>query len=123
MPAVVIVVGTLVTAISLYLLLWPGKLAALVEGVFGSNWLYGAALLRLLLGAALIASADTVAFPRTIELLGWLFVLGGLGLVVVPVAPLRRMASWFGELSPGPARLWLSLALLFGLFLLYAGVA
>ena len=123
MPVVVIAVGALVAAISLYLLLWPGKLAGLVERVFGSNWLYGAALLRLLLGAGLIASADTVAFPRAIELIGWLVVLGGLGLVVIPVAPLRRMASWFGGLSPGPARLWLSLALLFGLFLLYAGVA
>lgn len=123
MPIVVIAVGALVTAVSLYLLLQPDKMAGLLERVFGSSWLYAAALLRLTLGAGLIASADTVAFSRAIELLGWLFVLGGLALVAIPVAPLRRMATWFGGLSPGPARLWLSLALLFGLFLLYAGVA
>lgn len=123
MPVVVLGVGVLVTAVSLFLLVRPGALAGLLDKVFGSHWLYGAALLRLLLGAALIASADTVAFPRAIELLGWLFVFGGLCLVVIPAPPLRKMAAWFAGLSAGPTRLWLCLALLFGLFLLYAAVA
>ena len=123
MPQFVLMVGALVTATSLYLLLQPARLAGLLDRVFGSAWLYSAALLRLLLGAGLIASADTVALPGLVRAFGWLFVLGGLGLVAIPAPPLRRMAGWFGALSPLATRLWLCLSLLFGLFFVYAYLA
>lgn len=119
----VLLIGALICTISLFLILRPAQLPGLLDRVFGSRWLYGAALLRLLLGAALIAAAPGVAFPAAVELCGWLFVLGGLGLVVIPAPALGRLAAWFSALSPAVTRLWLSLALLFGLFLVYAAVA
>jgi hypothetical protein len=123
MSQLVLLVGVLVTGVSLYLFIRPTAMAGLLDKVFGSRWLYGAALLRLMLGAALIASAEAVAYSGAVELFGWLFALGGLTLVVVPAPALLRMAGWFGRLSPGIARLWLSSALLFGLFLVYAALA
>jgi hypothetical protein len=123
MPQFVLMVGVLVSATSFYLLFKPTHLAGLLDRVFGSGWLFGAALLRLLLGAGLIASAHTVAFPQLVKAFGWLFVLGGLGLVAIPTPPLRRMADWFGTLSPFVTRLWLLLSLLFGLFFIYVYLA
>lgn len=119
----VLLIGALICAISLFLILRPAQLPGLLDRVFGSRWLYAAALLRLLLGAALIAAAPGVAFPGAVELCGWLFVLGGLGLVVIPAPLLRRIADWFSALSPLATRLWLILALSFGLFLVYAALA
>jgi hypothetical protein len=119
----VLLIGALICAISLFLILRPAQLPGLLDRVFGSRWLYAAALVRLLLGAALIAAAPGVAFPGAVELCGWLFVLGGLGLVVIPAPLLRRIADWFSALSPLATRLWLILALSFGLFLVYAALA
>jgi len=118
----VLLVGLLVSGISLFLMFQPGRMPGLLDKVFASHWLYAAALLRLLLGAALIASADSVAFSRAVSLFGWLFAFSGMTLVVIPASPLRKMASWFGALSPAVTRLWLSLALLFGLFFVYAAL-
>jgi hypothetical protein len=119
----VLLIGALICAISLFLILRPAQLPGLLDRVFGSRWLYAAALVRLMLGAALIAAAPGVAFPGAVELCGWLFVLGGLGLVVIPAPLLRRIADWFSALSPLATRLWLILALSFGLFLVYAALA
>jgi hypothetical protein len=91
-----------------------------LDRVYGSGWLYGAALLRLLVGAGLIASASSVAMSEIVRGFGWLFALAGLGLVAIPTPPLRRMAGWFGSLSPLAARAWLLLSLSFGLFFIYA---
>ena len=123
MPEVVLAIGLLVTASSGFLFVYPERLRGLLDTVFGGRWLYGAALIRFLLGAGLIASAETVAFSPAVSLCGWLAVLGGLLLVVIPVPTLLRMAAWFAGLSPLMTRLWLCLAIGFGLFLLYAALA
>ena len=89
MPEVVVMAGLLISGVSLYLFARPGSMRGLLDKVFGTRWLYAAALFRLLLGAALIAVADTVAYPRAVALFGWLFVLGGLTIVVIPAPALR----------------------------------
>ncbi len=123
MPLAVLATGLLVTALSLFFFVHPGALPGALARVFDSRWRYGAALLRLLLGAGLIASAETVAFPGAVTLLGWLFVMAGLLLVVIPPPPLRRMTGWFVNLPAAATRLWLCLALALGFFLIYAAMA
>ena len=123
MSLLVLLVGLLVSGISLFLIVQPGRMPGLLDKVFGSRWLYAVALGRLLLGAGLIAAASSVAYTSVVSLFGWLFAFSGLMLVVIPTPPLRKMASWFGALSPVMTRLWLSLALLFGLFFVYAALA
>jgi hypothetical protein len=120
MPELVLLTGILISGLSLYLMIRTEELWGLLQRVFGSGWLYGAALLRLLLGAMLIASAPTVAYATAVEVFGWLFCIGGLSLVVLPRSVLQRMVGWFSGLSPGMARLWLSSAVVFGLFFIFA---
>lgn len=123
MPGFVLAVGLLVTGVSLYLFVRVAAMGAVLERVFGSRWLYGAALLRLLLGAGLIASADTVRYPGAVAVLGWLFALAGIILVVIPAPAMRRMVAWFGGLTPLQARLWLCAGAVLGLFFVYAALA
>ncbi len=120
MPELVLLTGGLIVGISLFLIIRTGALPGLLERVFGSGWLYGAALLRFLLGAALIGSAPTVAYSAAVELIGWLFCASGLALVVFPRPVIRRTTAWFSGLSAFSARLWLTGSLLLGLFLLAA---
>jgi hypothetical protein len=110
----------LVAGLSLILWVRVAVMGAVLKRVLGSRWLYGAALLRLLLGAGLIASADAVRYPQAVALLGWLFALSGITLVAIPAPAMRRMVGWFGGLTPVQARLWLSAGVALGLFLVFA---
>jgi FtsH-binding integral membrane protein len=123
MPGFVLVVGVLVAGLSLFLWVRVAVMGAVVERVLGSRWLYGAALLRLLLGAGLIASADAVRYPQAVALLGWLFALSGITLVAIPAPAMRRMVGWFGGLRPVQARLWLSAGVALGLFFVLAALS
>ena len=120
MPEWVLVVGLLIVAVSAVLLVRPAAIAGLLGRVFVAPWLYGAALLRLLLGAVLIASADTVNYSQMVAMLGWLFALAALLLVVTPARVTRRLAARLGGLSPALSRLWMSGVFAMGIFLVAA---
>ena len=120
MQVLVLAVGVLLTAVSLYFLAVPQHLGPSLQRIYHSRWLFAVALLRLLLGAGLIAAAPSVALSFWVELAGWVFALSGMALVVIPPQALRRLVSWYAGLSVSGRRLWLTLALLFGLFFLYA---
>jgi hypothetical protein len=123
MPGFVLAVGLLVAGVSLFLWVRVAAMGAVLERVFNTRWLYGVALLRLLLGAGLIASADAVRHSGAVALCGWLFALAGISLVVIPAPAMRRMVGWFGRLTPGQARIWLSGGIVLGLFLVFAALA
>ena len=114
MAGFVLFLGGLIVAASLVLITSPQRFTGILDGVFGSRWIYAAALARLLIGAALIASAQAVRFPDAIAAIGWLSVVGGLALVVIPGTAMARMTAWFSGLPTGVMRLWLVLALLLG---------
>ncbi len=122
MAGFVLLLGGLIALASLVLIASPQRFTGILDGVFGSRWIYAAALARLLIGAGLIASAQAVRFPGAIAAIGWLSVLGGLALVVIPAPAMTRMTGWFAGLPTGVMRLWLGLALLLGLFLAYAAL-
>ena len=84
MAGFVLVLGGLIAAASLVLIASPQRFTGILDGVLGSRWIYAAALARLLIGAGLIASAQAVRFPGAIAAIGWLAVVGGLALVVIP---------------------------------------
>ena len=119
---VVFLTGLLVTGVSAYLFIRTEQIAGLIDRVLVSRWLYLAALFRLLLGAALIASAHTVQFSQAIALIGWLTALGGLLLVAAPQALWRGLGQWLARQSLTLMRAWLLLGLLLGAFFLYAAL-
>ena len=123
MAAWVLAIGLLICCASGWLLLRPQAIADLLPRVFATRWRYAAALLRLLSGALLLASAEAVAFARAVTVMGWLMVLGGLVLVVLPTPVVESVSAWFAGLSVTASRLWLVAGLAIGLFLVYAALA
>ena len=120
---VVFAFGLFVVLACLYLLVRTEQVLDLVDDVFGTRWIYLAATFRLLLGAALIASADAVRYPQLVQAVGWIAAFGGIVLVAVPQAALLRLVHWFiADRSLVLMRVWLVAALLFGVFMTYVAL-
>ena len=118
----VLMLGVIISALGLALLVRPAAMLGLIDKIFDSRWLYLVALIRFLVGAGLIAAAPAVAFTPVVAVLGWLFALGGLLLVTIPAPTVRRIVAWFIGLPLWQTRLWTLLAMLLGLFFMYAAI-
>ncbi len=97
----------------------------IVFGFLGNNtanvaiYIFAVAV-RLVIGLLLITQSDLSKFPLLIEVLGWIFILAGLGMAAMGRKRFSQLMSWvltnlkhFGRLAGG-------LAILFGGFLIYA---
>lgn len=120
MSLFVLVLGVAICAICLLMFVRPGVMVGLADKVFNGRLIYLAALARLLLGALLIAAAPSVGFPHIVEALGWLFVLGGLLLVTLPIGVWQRLANWAVGLPNAAIRVAAAVAFAFGAFFVYA---
>jgi hypothetical protein len=122
MSTVVLILGLAICAVCLFMLVKPLGMIGFANKVFYTRWIYAAGLARFMLGALLIAVAPSVAYSGVVEFFGWLFALGGLLLVVVPVAVWRRLVGWATGLGPNVIRCVAVLAFLFGAFFVYAAL-
>jgi hypothetical protein len=119
----VLALGVITVISGLYLWFNPGKFDLLIDKVLRSRWLYGAALLRFLLGAALIAAAPSVQYSQAVSLLGWLFAFAGMLLVTLPPSVVLALADRLGRAPVWQMRMWLSVSIVLGSSLAYAALA
>jgi hypothetical protein len=118
---VVLALGVIVIALSLWGMLEPDKLIKLVMGAVGKDWgIHVAVVARLILGAALVIAAPTSRFPLIFELLGWFAIFAAVVILLMGRGRLRRLVGWFDRLSPAFIRTWLLFGIAFGAFLVYA---
>ena len=120
MKLFVLLLGVVICAVCLVMLVRPQVMVGLADKVFNGRLIYLAALGRLLLGALLIAAAPSVAYSFAVEVLGWLFVLGGLLLVTIPIEVWQRLAKWAVSLPALAIRGAAVFAFAFGAFFVYA---
>ena len=79
-----------------------------------------AVLSRLVLGAALVITATVSQFPVILFWLGWLTIVAAVVLAFVGRARFGRLISWAEKIGLRFGRVGGGLAVLFGLFLIYA---
>lgn len=79
-----------------------------------------AVVIRLVLGVALLLVAEQSRFPNTLEILGWIALVAGVILAVLPPARFARLIRWAFDLLSGYMRLVGLAALAFAAFLIYA---
>ncbi|MEH6569853.1 MAG: hypothetical protein V7709_12295 [Halioglobus sp.] len=118
----VLLFGVVIVLGCIFLLIRAQHLLVLAERILATRWIYLAALLRLLLGAAMIASAHAFKYPQAITLLGWLLAFGGVVLIAVPQPVWVNLAGRLADLPLGVVRLLLLLGLCFGGFIVYAAL-
>lgn len=119
----VLTVGLALVGGSFYLLVQPQAMRSLIDQVLTTRWIFLSALLRLLLGAALIASAQAVKFPEVITAIGWLMALSGMTLVAVPPVAWERLGERLQLLPAMLLRLLTLIGFALGGFLLFASLA
>ncbi len=82
--------------------------------------LYAAAGLRFVLGTALFLAATASRAPKTLRILGVVIVIAGLVTPLVGVGRARAIVDWWTTQGTAFMRLWVSVALAFGLFVAYS---
>lgn len=118
----VLLFGVVIVLGCIYLLIRAQHLLLVAEQILATRWIYLAALLRLLVGAAMIASAQSFKFPQVITLLGWLLAFGGVILIAVPQPVWANLAVRLASLPLSVVRGLLMLGLCFGGFIVYAAL-
>ena len=120
---VVLALGVIVCALSVWGMVAPDKLWKLVNGAMEKNWgIYVAVVARLLLGAALIVVAPESRFPLVFEILGWFAIVAAVIMLFAGRVRLRRFVAWFEQCSQAMIRVWLLFGFAFGAFLVYGVV-
>ena len=81
-----------------------------------------AAVVRIILGVALILCATGSKYPTTILIIGWISIVAAFVLGIMGRANFMRLMSWALSFSPVFGRIGGFLAILFGGFLIHAVV-
>lgn len=116
----VLLLGLAICAGSIWGSVLPPRLIGIVRSVAERRWgIYFAAVIRILLGGALILVAPVSRFPLAIAVLGWVALAAGVGILLIGRARLIAFIAWFERLPPILWRIGLVFGLAFGAFLIY----
>jgi uncharacterized protein YjeT (DUF2065 family) len=87
----------------------------------GDSWMHVlAALVRILMGAALLVYSPLSRFPLTFQILGWIAIIAGVFLALLPPSRFKQLVTWAFDRFGGYARIAGLAAVAFGAFLVYA---
>lgn len=120
MATLAAVVGVVIVLVSLILLVAPAALQSRLPALFSGARLYLIAIARLLIGSLLLAVAAESRHPEIMAGLGWLTVLAGLLLFVIPPDTMARIVAWYARLPAWQLRAMVPLALAYGGYIVYA---
>ncbi len=120
MAFVVFALGILTAALGAVVVVAPEVLVSIIQFIETPAGLYVAAASRVLFGLALFFAAPTSRAPRTLRVLGVVFISAGLLLPFFGIERLRSYIDWWLALGPGFFRGWAVVALAFGAALAYA---
>ena len=98
----------------------PVKLLGIVRHFESQAGIYVAAVLRIIMGVALLYSAPTSHFPGIVRILGIIILVAGLITSLLGRERFRMILHWWSARGPAFMRVWAGFALGFGLLLAYA---
>lgn len=121
MQYMIITLGALIAMTGLVIVIAPQMLLGMLQKHADKPLLFAlAVIVRLVLGALLIAYAPKSAFPLTLQFLGWIAVAAAVTILVAGRERLGRLIGWAISVASRYARPAGILAVLFGAFLMYA---
>jgi len=94
----------------------PSGLVSFVSDWQSKTGLWGATILRLLLGVGLWQVAPLASFPLVFHVLAVLSLLGAVALPLMGLVRFRAVLFWWTHQSPAMVRFWSALLVVFGLF-------
>lgn len=112
--------GLLIAAIGIVGLADPALLLDATSFMQTSVGLYIAAAFRIAFGVVLIWIAATSRMPRTLRILGAFIVLAGIITPFIGVERVRAIVEWWSAQGVVFMRTWATVAVIFGIFIIYA---
>jgi len=122
MAIVALVLSLFVAALGALGIVSPMRLLSIVRQFQRPAGLYAAAILRIVLGVALILTAPTSRSPEVVRILGIIILVSGLMTPLLGLERFRRLLNWWSARGSVFMRIWAGFALAFGLLLAYAVV-
>jgi hypothetical protein len=98
----------------------PERLISILRRLETPGGLYTSAVVRVVLGVALVLAAPTSRAPDLIRLFGVIAVVAGLMLPILGLARIGKLVDWWSARPAFVIRAWAVIALAFGLYLVWA---
>jgi hypothetical protein len=115
-----VVFGFMVATIGAVGVATPSVLLELSDSLITSAVLYGAAAVRAFFGAVLLWVAPASRAPKTLRVIGALLILAAVLTPFFGVERSRDMLDWLLNQGPMFTRAWSGVAVVLGLFIVYA---
>ena len=120
MAVLAVLAGLLIAAEGVVGLVVPRAFVSMVEFFQLPPVIYAAAVVRLVIGIALISTAPASRAPSFLRVLGLLIAIGGLITPFVGTQAAEVILGWWSPGGPGVVRVWAGFALVLGVIILYA---
>jgi hypothetical protein len=112
--------GVLIAGIGIVGIALPSVLLEVGQSLQTQGALYVVAAVRIVLAAVLIWAASASRMPRTLRVIGIIIIVAAFLALLFGVERSQAMLSWFSSQGPLFMRAWASVAVLFGVFIVYA---
>jgi len=117
----IIAFGLIVVVMAGVLVLRPKDLTEFLLRHAADVWLHVlAAAMRITIGVALLLYAPHSRFPLTLQVLGWIALVAGVIIALIPPAKFRQLITWAFERFGSYTRMAAVAGLIFGVFIIYA---
>lgn len=116
----VLLLGGIIVALCAWFMFRPWDMLDLVKSVLEQSWwMFAAVGTRLVLGVALLLTADGSAFPLVFTIIGWLAILAAIVIPFMGVSNINAIIERMESLPVMALRSWLGFGVLFGALLIY----
>lgn len=120
MTLVATILALIIACIGLVGVLSPPLLLDFLRALRSSGALYVVAAVRIVFGVVLVLAAPASRLPRTLRVLGTIIIVAGLVTPLFGLERTRALLEWWTSQPSWAMRAWASVAVAFGVFLVYA---
>lgn len=121
MKIFIIIFGIFIIVMAGFMLLRPKDFTSVLVRHAETAWMHIlASVVRLVFGLVLVLYAAQSNFPLTLHILGWIGIVAGVTVALIPHAKFTRLVKWAFERFAPYTRFAALFAALFGGFLIYS---
>jgi uncharacterized membrane protein len=113
-------IGLIIASVGVFGVAVPSAVLEFGRSLQTPSALYIVAAVRIIFGALLLWVAPESRAPKTLRVLGVLIVIVGVLTPFIGVERSRAMLDWWSTQGPLFTRAWMGVAVVFGLFIVYA---
>jgi uncharacterized protein YjeT (DUF2065 family) len=119
MKIIIALFGVLICLAGLFILLAPQKFKNLMNSFAGQKRFLFAIIIRIVLGAILLAEATNLKFPFAMKIIGAISIVAAIGILLIGRGRLDRIIDYWMRKPDNFLRSWSVFAIVFGAFFIY----